>query len=167
MHKYFKRLILIFLTAGIFFGLLVGGQYLFKNYYVADRFQEKLTQIDGVTKVEINGDIINITLSKEGELKQVYHEISQIINDQNYQIKINDDSSKKLEIISERCEIALEEGIFRGNFTEMANYIYNLTNNQGVISQVFVDKDRVYLKLEVGDKYLYRIIDRHQNMMTE
>jgi len=160
MKQHFKSLGLTLVTAGIFFGLLVGGQFFFKNYYVADHFQEKLTKIDGVKKVEVKEQIITLTMSNVSNIKQSYQEISNVIQNKNYEIIIKDKPSKKLEEIAAESEIALQEGVFRGNFTEMLHYIKNLSGKQGVAAKIFVDNERVYLQLEEGNKYIFRIIER-------
>ncbi|MEL7564292.1 MAG: hypothetical protein AAGU27_05350 [Dehalobacterium sp.] len=163
MKQHLKSLELTLVTAGIFFGLLVGGQIFFKNYYVADHFQEQLTKIDGIKKVEVKEQIITLTMSNVSNIKQSYQEISHIIEDKNYEIIIKDTPSNKLEEIASESEIALQEGIFRGNFTEMSNYIKNLAQSQGVTAKVFVDNKRVYLQLEEENKYIYRIMERPNN----
>lgn len=167
MKQHFKSLGLTLVIAGIFFGLLVGGQFFFKNYYVADHFQEKLTRIDGVKKVEVKDLKITLTMSNVSNIKQSYQEITNAIQDDNYEIIIKDSPSTKLEEVAEESEIALHEGVFKGNFTEMSQYIKNLSSNQGVAVKIFVDDERVYLQMEADNKYIYRVIKRPEKSLID
>lgn len=160
MKQHFKSLGLTFVTAGIFFGILLGGQYLLRTYYVADHFQGKLAKINGVENVEVVDQKITITLKQVANLKQSYGEITRVVNDEKYEISIKDFPSPELEEIAEESEIALQEGVARGNFTAMSQYIRNLAQSKGVGVKIFIDTERVYLQLEEENKFIYRIIER-------
>lgn len=160
MKQHLKSLGLTLVTAGIFFALLVGAQFFFKNFYIADHFHEKLTQIEGVNKVDIKDETITLTMSDVSNIKKSYQEITAAIQDKKYRIQIIDMPSKKLEEAAEKSEIAIQEGIFRGNFTEMSEYIRELSQSQGITVKIYLDNEKVYLHMREHNKYLYRIIDR-------
>ncbi|HHT62438.1 MAG: hypothetical protein ACOX4H_00815 [Bacillota bacterium] len=160
MKQHVKSLGWTLVTAGLFFVLLLGIQFFFKNFYVADRFQEQLAQIDGVEKVEVIDNTITLNLGLVPNIKETYEKITGIIDEKDYNIVINDLPSEKLQETAEISEIAIQEGIFRGNFTEMSDYIRNFSETQGIKGKLFVGSKKVFLQLEEKNYYLYRIFDR-------
>ena len=165
MKQNLKSLGLTLVTAGLFFGLLVGAQFFFKNFYIAGNFEEKLSQVEGIKKIEINDDHITLTMGKVNNLKETYQEITQVIQDKKYEILIKDLPSPILEDAAEKSEIAIYEGIYRGNFTEISDYIRNLAGENGITVKIFVDNERVYLQMEEEQNFLYRIIDRPEHAL--
>lgn len=160
MKQQVKSLGLILITASIFFALLLGIQFFFKNYYVADHFQEKLNKIEGIQKVDIKDDKIFISLANVSNIKMTYGEIDNVVQNENYEVVIKDFPSEILEDIALESEIALYEGAIKGNFMDMAGYIRNLSLDNGVSAKIFIDNKRIYLHMEDEDKYIYRIIQR-------
>jgi len=146
--------------AGLFLSLLIGGQFFFQNYYVADHFQEQLLKIDGIKSVQIGDEDITITMDVVSNIKESYQQIDKIISSKNYQIIIKDNPSQQLKEVAAESETAIQEAMTRGNFTEMEHYIKNMAQRQGIETKIFVDSQRVFLQFKSKDKFLYRILER-------
>lgn len=155
-----KSLVTTVVSAGLFLGLLIGGYWFIDNYYVADRFEQQLYQIDGVKNVKVENGEITISLVQVSNLRKCYQQIEKIVGDKKYQIHLIDNASPVLAEMGDRSEIAIQESVYCGNFMEMEKYIQDLARQQGATAKVFVDNQRVYLQLALNKNYLYRVIDR-------
>ncbi|MGI6712824.1 MAG: hypothetical protein ACOX4L_08970 [Bacillota bacterium] len=151
--------IIIFLTA-LFVSILIGIQLYIKNNYMEDHLKEQLYQINEIKNVSLEDNKIFLTLEKVDNLKTIYYEIEKILEKKNYQIVILDNSSKQLKEIADESELALQEAIVRGNFTDMKEYINDIALQHGAKIKIFVDSKRIYFQLDLDQKSLYRIIER-------
>ncbi|MCR6545918.1 hypothetical protein [Dehalobacterium formicoaceticum] len=160
MKHHIKSLGLTFVIASLFFALLMGGRFLYQNQYMADRFQAKLGDIPGVTEVRIEDRKIILTMNKVSNIKASFQEAANIVGKRDYEIIIKDRPSKELESLVLECEIPLQEGLMRGNFTEMTRVIQEICRNRGIDARIFLDQERIYLSISSENHYLYRIIER-------
>jgi len=160
MKPNFKSIGWTVVSAGLFLSLLIGTQLLVKNYYMADRLEDKLINVNGVKKVLINNGKIELTLGRVDNIKTVYEDAEKQLDSKDFQIMLLDHPSKQLVEIADESEVALQEAMIRGNFTEMVEFINKLAAKSGVNARVFVDSKRIYLQLKSGDNSLYRVLDR-------
>lgn len=154
------------LFAGVFLGLLIGGQTLVTRYYVADKFAQQLDSVDGVKKVQINEDEITLEMTQVENFRASYVEIDKILGERNYLIKEKSEPSDILGEIADKSEIAIQEAILRGNFMEMETHILECAKEKGATAKVYVDSDRVYLQLELAKDYKYLVIERPDNLLN-
>ncbi|MDD2497268.1 MAG: hypothetical protein PHT78_00895 [Desulfitobacteriaceae bacterium] len=160
-----KSFVWTVIFAGLFFGLLVGLQFGIKSLFVDDRFEKQLATVSGIEDISIDQEqVINIQVSQEENIKTVYEEIDQIIKNKRYTVNVISNSTEKLDRLGEKCEIAIEEAMVRGNFIEMETYVAQLAHDNQAEADVFIDEKRVYLQLRSGSNYLYRVINRPQTV---
>ena len=58
-------------------------------------------------------------------------------------------------------QFALQEGMARGNFTEMAQNVRTQAEKAGVQLELEMDNDAIYVVLNQGDAQLIEVIERH------
>lgn len=158
-----QRIALISLIGILVFGLLLGGQLVYKNKWVNGNLTQQSLEIEGVIYAEV--------ITKDG-LSELQVKTSQVENLQNvsrelktvsgkHPIRLIDQRTDELEKIFQLMQFSLQEGIVRGNFTEMERNVKELADKSGVEVSLTMDSEAIYLTLNKEEAQLLEVIERH------
>lgn len=158
-----QRIALISLIGILVFGLLLGGQLVYKNKWVNGNLTQQSLEIEGVISAEV--------ITKDG-LSELQVKTSQVENLQNvsselktvsgkHPIRLIDQRTDELEKIFQQMQFSLQEGIIRGNFTEMERNVRELADKSGVEVSLTMDSEAIYLTLNAEEAQLLEVIERH------
>jgi len=158
-----QRITLISLAGLLVFSLLFGGQMLYKRNWVNANILEQSRQIPGVVSakvVEVNGQQeLDVVIGRITDLRQASAALSQLAGAR--PIRFLDSRNAKLEQLFNQMQFALQEGISRGNFTEMADRVSEQAEKAGVKLHLAMDSEAIYLVLNEGDAQLVAVLERH------
>ncbi|MFZ5596129.1 MAG: hypothetical protein ACOY31_03860 [Bacillota bacterium] len=164
--------IVLSLLAGL--GILLGGQWLYNRYNYERPLSRLLGENGDVISYSINdrGRVpeIDVRLRKVDNLKESYDliagQVKEISGGKEFSIKIQDDRDQTLEGIYYYAGLAAYEAMSRGNYIEMEGYVARRAADEGAQARLYVDRDRVYIEITRGDKYLYEVIPRTDRQGT-
>jgi len=148
---------------------LVAGQLMWQKYAVARPLDSGLQGIAGVTAAtweeNKNGDItINITLGGVDNLAKTYGEIGdtakRILGRRPARVILADNRTPELEALYYSLHYHLQEAIFTGNFSTMADHVDAKARAAGAQANVYVDDRNVYLQLSKAGAALYAVVPR-------
>ena len=158
-----QRITLISLVGLLVFGLLMVGQILYKKNWLDASMLEQSKQIPGVLSAkiaEVNGqqelDVITKQMSDLPKSSEMLKKLAGKIP-----IRIFDQRDFELEQILGKMQFSLQEGIVKGNFTEMEQNVTSLAKKSGVQIDLNMDSDEIYLVLNKGEAQLVTVLDRH------
>lgn len=158
-----QRIALISVVALAVFALLLGGQTLYKRNYSDAAVLKQVLQIPGVTGAEVikhNGsDLLVVETTRVSNLRQMVQELDQV--EGTLPILIRDERNSELEEVYDEMQFAIQEGIVRGNFTEMAESVEEQAAQAGVEAQLAMDGQRIYLTLNQEEAQLVAVIERY------
>lgn len=151
-------------------GLGLGLQYFHQQSLVINPLVVELQNVPGVEKLnwEKPGfgkqSRMNLGLRfKAGTpLVQAFGQVSNILerNGGDFALFIEDSSNAVLRGIFQRIQIALEEAIATGEFTLLEHRVKALAEEHGVTWDLALDRDYVYISLQMGENALHRVINR-------
>lgn len=136
--------------------VLAGGQTLWQQFFIAKPLSQLAQEIDGVKSVSLtpNGKStqqINVTLANVANLQTTYrtldNRIAAVLGRKNYEIILHNSSVPELERLYYSIHYDIQEAIFTGNFSSMAERIENAAAAAAASARVFVDDRAVYLQL--------------------
>ncbi|WP_206811839.1 hypothetical protein [Paradesulfitobacterium ferrireducens] len=157
-----QRLTLISVVGLLVFSLLFGGQFLYKKNWVDKSIQEQSRQIPGVisaTVVQENGQqVLNVATKQIPDLHQAARDLLNLAGGR--PIRLLDTRTPKLEQLLNQMQFALQEGVVRGNFTEMAQSVKDQAEKAGVKFDLTMDSDYIYLELNDQDGQLVTVLER-------
>ncbi|HWR07187.1 hypothetical protein [Sporomusa sp.] len=162
------------LTLVLTLAVLFGGQLLWNKYAVANPINKTFQNIDGVESVHIGplneqgrtGEPIKIyvKLAHVPNLQKLYGEMAeglkQVSGQKKYDIIIQDNRTPDLDKFYYSIHYTIQEAIFTGNFTEMAERIEAKASIAGVETQTYVDTNKVYLQMTKGTNEMYVVVAR-------
>ncbi len=150
--------------------VLVAGQLTWQKYAVARPLDAGLRDIAGVTAASLeegkNGDLtINVTLGNNVDnLAKTYGAVGdtakRILGRRPASIVLADSRSPELERLYYDLNLPVQEGIFTGNFTAMADRIAARARAAGATAKVSVDAASVYVQLTREGAALYAVVPR-------
>lgn len=158
-----KSLTRTVIFAGLFFAVLICGNFILKSLYVSGPFSNQLSGVKGISAIAFNKDKIEVTMNRVENIKTVYQEIQKTVGNKNYIITLKDHPNNNLNNIAEKSEIVVFEALQCGNYTEMESSIGELAQKNDAIARVLMDRERIYLQLEQGDYFLYRVFERNND----
>lgn len=158
-----QRIALISLVGLLVFGLLLSGQFVYKNKWVNGTLTQKSQQIQGVLSAEI--------ISHDGQ-SEILVQTRQVDNLQNVSLQLQrisgmrpirfvDQRTPELERIFQQMQFPIQEGIERGNFTQMDQTLRELADNTGVSMSLAMDSAAIYLTLSKQEGQLVAVLERH------
>lgn len=158
-----RRILLISLIGFLIFGLLLGGKVIYQKKWVDVSILSQSQQIPGVVsaKIETNNNFkeMDVETDQLSNLRQACQTLEKIAN--NVPIRFIDHRNDSLENLFGQIQFALQEGIARGNFTEMAQKVKDLADKEGVGLELEMDNDAIYLILNQGQAQLIEVIERN------
>lgn len=158
-----QRVALISLISIIIFGLLLGGQLVYKKKWVNGTLTQESQQIQGVQSAEI--------ITQDGRSELLVH-TTKVINLQSvsqqlqrlsdkHPIRFVDQRTAELETIFQKMQFPLQEGIARGNFVQMEQTLLELADRLGVKMSLTMDSEAIYITLNKEEDQLVAVIERH------
>lgn len=158
--KYMK----IFISFMITLALLA---FLYKAFLMFGDSQtiKDIKNIKGVSQVKLTdkmGKNAYITLNKVDNLMVTYQKIDDILKQGKYKINIIDKENTRLKNAYYDVQFALYEASARNDFVSMKATLdkripeYNIDNYK-----IFIDDNNIYVQMEQGSGYLYKVIPRH------
>ncbi|KLU68000.1 hypothetical protein DEAC_c04090 [Desulfosporosinus acididurans] len=158
-----QRVLVISLVGIIIFGLLLGGKVLYQKQWVDSSVLAQSQKISGITSVktvQVNGQAeLDVETKYISNLRQVSLSLENIVGKE--PIRFIDHRNASLTTLFEQMQFAIQEGITRGNFTEMEQRIQTLAQKAGVQVQLQMDSDAIYIVLDQGNAQLIEVIERN------
>jgi len=159
-----QRIAIIGILSLLTFGLLFGGQLIYKKHWADADLLQKVEQVKGIEEASIvrspNGRFeLQVKTEKVDDLQQLAEELLQHVEDM--PIIIIDNRSAELEALYDQMQFAIHEGLVQGNFTAMADRLRQLAEQANAEIDLTMDHDNIYLSLSDGDHQLLSIVERH------
>ncbi|MDP4158338.1 MAG: hypothetical protein Q8911_01055 [Bacillota bacterium] len=158
-----QRILLISFVGILIFGLLLGGTFVYQKKWVDVSILRQSQQIPGVISaktVENNGQKeMLVTTSHLSNLRTTSQALEKLAG--NLPIRYLDRTNDGLDKLYGQMQFALQEGISRGNFTEMELTVKKQAAEAGVQLILEMDSDAIYVVMNQGDAQLIEVIERH------
>lgn len=158
-----RRILLISLIGFLIFGVLLGGKIIYQKKWVDVSILSQSQQIPGVVSAKIetknNFKEMDVETDQLSNLRQACQTLEKVAG--NIPIRFIDHRNDSLENLFGQIQFALQEGIARGNFTEMAQKVKELTDKEGVGLELEMDNDAIYLILNQDQAQLIEVIERN------
>ena len=108
--------------------------------------------------------MLNITLNRVDNLEKTYGEITgtarQVLGRRAFRVALHDHRTPELEKPYYNIQYNIQEAIFTGNFTAMADAVAKQAGAVQADSRVYVDSGYVYIQLSKGADALYAVVPR-------
>lgn len=158
-----RRILLISFVGLLIFGLLLGGKIVYQKKWVDVSILNQSQQIPGV----VSAKVVNKNSLKEmvvetdqlTGLRKASQTLAEVAD--NVPIRFIDRRNSSLEKLFGQIQFALQEGIARGNFTEMEQSVRNQAENAGVQIELEMDSDAIYVILNQEQAQLIEVIERN------
>ena len=158
-----QRILLISFVGLLIFGLLLGGKVVYQKKWIDVTILSQSQHIPGVVSAK--------TVQKDGQnemvvvtdhmtnLRQASLALEKLAGELPicYLDRTNDSLNKTLG----QMQFALQEGMARGNFTEMAQNVRTQAEKAGIQVELEMDNDAIYVVLNQGNAQLIEVIERH------
>lgn len=158
-----QRIALISLIGMLVFGLLLGGQLVYKKKWVNDTLTYETQQIQGVLAAEVashDGQAeVLVQTGQIDNLQKVSLQLQRISG--NRPIRFVDQRTPELERIFQQMQFSIQEGIVRGNFTQMEQTLSELADKAGVKMSLAMDNTAIYLTLNADESQLVAVLERN------
>lgn len=158
-----QRILLIGLVAILIFGLLLGSKVVYQKKWVDVSILSQSQQIPGVVSaknVQKNGQNEMVVVTNHmTNLRQASLDLEKLAGE--LPIRYLDRNNDALNKLFSQMQFALQEGIARGNFTEMAQNVKTQAEKAGVQLELEMDNDAIYVIMNQGDAQLLEVIERH------
>ena len=157
-----QRILLISLVGLLIFGLLLGGKVVYQRKWLDVNILSQSQHIPGVVSAK--------TVQKDGQnemvvvtdhmtnLRQASLALEKLAGE--LPICYFDRTNDSLNKLMDQMQFALQEGMARGNFTEMAQNVRTQAEKAGVQLELEMDNDAIYVVLNQGDAQLIEVIER-------
>ncbi|EGW38273.1 hypothetical protein [Desulfosporosinus sp. OT] len=158
-----QRILLIGLVGLLVFGLLLGSKVVYQKKWVDASILSQSQQIPGVVSaktVQKNGQSeIDVVTKHMTNLRQASNSLEKLAGE--LPIRYLDSTNDTLNKLFGQMQFALQEGIARGNFTEMAQNVRTQAEKAGVQLELEMDNDAIYVIMNQGDAQLIEVLERH------
>lgn len=158
-----ERIKIISLVGLLVFGLLLSGRLIYNNKWVDANLIRQSQAIPGVISVQVVNvagvQEFNVVTSGVQDLASMSRALKKVAG--KLPIRLLDQRSSTLEQVFNQMQFALQEGIARGNFTEMKARVLDIGQKAGVDVRLSMDSEAIYLSLTQGGKQLVSVLNRH------
>lgn len=166
-YNWLVGLLAVFITVIILFA----GQVLWQKFAVAKPLDKAFLGINGVVSAtwddqSKNGEPIKIyiTLQNIENLAATYEELNsgakKILGKKPFKIVIRDSRSAELEYFNYKVHYLVQEAIFTGNFSSMAERMATTAQEENIDLWIYVDAENVYMQMKKDAAQMYTIISR-------
>ena len=158
-----RRILLISLVGLLIFALLLGSKVVYQRKWIDVTILSQSQQISGVVSAKTvlnNGqNEMDVVTNHMANLRQASLALEKLAGE--LPIRYLDRNNDTLNALFEQMQFAFQEGIARGNFTEMAQNVRTQAEKAGVQLELEMDNDAIYVILNQGDAQLIEVIERH------
>lgn len=158
-----ERIKVISLVGLLVFGLLLSARLIYNEKWVDANLVRQSQAIPGVVSVrvvDVGGQKeFQVVTSKVEDLAATSQALTKVAG--KLPIRLLDRRNSALKKVFDDMQFALQEGIARGNYTEMRARVLDIGQKAGVDVHVEMDSDEIYLTLTQGDNQLLSVLDRH------
>jgi hypothetical protein len=171
----FKPFNKIFLTVLIFFtalGLLFGGYFFYKHFFVNQPLSLTLDNSALIAKYELVSEgkkpIIKLQLNKVDDLAYEFPKFlttsGQILTEKDLELELASHPNAKLLKFYQEINPALYEALSLGNYTNLQNVIAEKNSQYGLTKvNLGVSENYIYLQMEDNEDYLYYILNKNND----
>ncbi|MGE5578604.1 MAG: hypothetical protein ACM3WU_01050 [Bacillota bacterium] len=158
----------IALSAVLTLAVLSLAYYSYESMGVKKPLERALLADPDVSDVRIHKDggleVVEVTLSRVADLSVAYTRLHAVISDKvaegAFTLKVKDQRDEALQEVYSAIHYYLEEASVRGNFGAMIEACEPILDSSGATGyKITVDQERIYVQIESGDRYLYRVLD--------
>lgn len=157
-----QRIMRVSLVSILVFGLLMGGQIFYRNTYTNGQLNKNGRQIPGVVSAELiseNGQkVLEVTTNHIEDFNKAGQQLETLAGE--HPIRIKDQRTPELEKLMSQMQFPLQEGIVRGNFTQMEEMLQQLASEAGVTLELSMDSKGIYVNLTQGQAQLLEVVER-------
>ncbi|HVJ49510.1 hypothetical protein [Desulfitobacterium sp.] len=157
-----QRIARISLVGILIFGLLLGGQFIYKNNWVNGHLAKDSQQISGVLSAQVvseNGQqILEVTTDHLQNLAEVEQQLEKLAGQR--PIRLKDQRTPELEKLLAKMEFPLQEGIARGDFVQMEQTLQQQAAQTGVTIDLSMNNEKIFLNLTQGQAQLLEVVER-------
>jgi len=158
-----RRILLISFVGFLIFGLLLGGKVVYQNKWVDVSILSQSQQIPGVVSAKVvkNNSLKEMVVVTDQltNLRQASQTLKELAD--NVPIRFLDRRNDSLDKLFGQIQFALQEGIVRGNFIEMAQSVRTQAEKEGVQLELEMDNDAIYVILNQERAQLIEVIERN------
>jgi hypothetical protein len=158
-----RRVLIISLVGVIIFGLLIGGKILYQKQWVDSSILAQSQKVSGVISaksVQVSGQAeMDVMTQHITNLRQTSLSLENIAGKE--PIRFFDHRNDLLTTLFGEMQFSIQEGISRGNFTEMAENIRIMAQKSGVQVELEMDSEAIYVVLNQGNAQLIEVVERH------
>ena len=149
--------------------IMIAGQLIYTRYSVEKSLINTLTQRPDIVKAELikapDKLWVFVELKNVDSILDAWNEINSIskrhLRGQMFSITIlGNPNSLVEELYNNQIQYDLYEAIQTGNYSNMRESLDDTEAAEGVTIKVFIDTERLYMHLQHGEHYLYKILER-------
>jgi hypothetical protein len=158
-----QRILLISIVGLLIFGLLLGGKIVYQKTWLDVSILSKSQQIPGIVSaktVQKDGqNELDVVTDHLTNLRQASLALEKLAGE--LPIRYLDRNNAKLDQLFDQMQFAIQEGIVRGNFIEMAQNLRAQAEKAGVQLELEMDNEAIYVVMNQGDAQLIQVLERH------
>jgi len=158
-----QRILLISLVGFLIFALLLGGKFVYQKKWQDVSILRESQKIIGVESAKIVNNKglkeLDVVTNKMTNLRLAGLALQEL--DDKLPIRYLDQNNDTLNELFGQMQFAIQEGMARGNFTEMAQNIRSQADKAGVQLELEIDNNALYVILNQEDAQLVEVIERH------
>ncbi len=158
-----ERIKVISLVGLLVFGLLLSGRLIYNKKWVDANLIRQSQAIPGVVSVRVvdvgGRQEFDVVTSGVQDLATTSQALTKVAG--KLPIRFLDQRNSTLEQVLQQMQFALQEGIARGNYTEMQVRVQEIGQKAGADVGLSMDSDGIYLTLTQGKYQLVSVLDRH------
>ncbi|AHF06644.1 hypothetical protein DESME_05935 [Desulfitobacterium metallireducens DSM 15288] len=157
-----QRILRISFVGILAFGLLLGGQILYRTNWVNGQLAQNSRQISGVISAQITAEngqkVLEVTTNHVQNLEKVGQQLETLAGEN--PIRLKDQRTPELERLMAKMEFPLQEGITQGNFTQMEETLQQQATQARVDLELSMNSEGIYVNLTQGQAQLLEVIER-------
>lgn len=158
-----ERIKVISLVGLLVFSLLLSGRLIYNSKWVNANLVRQSQQIPGVLSVQTVGSTgqqeLDVMTKNVQDLQKTSRELEKIAG--KLPIRLLDNRNTSLDNVYKQMQFSLQEGIVKGNFTEMEQKVNEIGTKAGVKVNLTMDDNAIYLILSQDSNQLLSVLERH------
>lgn len=168
------RIPFILISAILSLALLIGAQWIYKEFAVERPLMEKIFNLSGVESAEFTDDSkpsrLDIKLNSDVELADFIARVKNIVvSDYGNPVELHliDQRNEELNELLTTSRFYIYEALVKGNYTEMYASLNKLFESSDLEKwELTMDNQYLYLELQKESNYLYEVIPRSQETLV-
>lgn len=158
------RLVPVIFILVITLAILFAGWQAYQRFNLVNPIKSDLRQVTGVQSVQVdtgNPGTIRIQLGAVKDLQKTYKDISHVVSGSlggSENVVILDHHNDALASALEDFQPILQQGLAKGNYTEMIASVEQKAAKQNINARITMDEHNVYVQLAEDNHYLYIVM---------